>query len=223
MLKGPTKDYKLDDELDIARDEFISDLYSDFARDVLSGHDDLYQEVVQQFTIERLQSYYLDHPKLAEPAVWALQQARLIVAHPSAALVFGTIATEVGLKAAILKPILFGLVHTDSVAAFIAELIPEQRNDKFRKALFAILRELGGVDLESFRRSGCSKTLWQEIAETHERRNAILHRAEQVTASDAELALEIARTVVEDLFPTVIYNLGLHLHGKYEVCGNKRH
>ena len=213
----------MDDEWDAARDEFINDLYNDFARDVLSGRDDLYREVVEQFTVERLQSYYLDHPKLAEPALWALQEARaVVVGHPASALVFGTIAPEVGLKATLLKPILFGLVHTDSVAAFIAELIPEQRNNRFRDVLFAILQEFGGVDLKSFTRVGCSKTLWQEISDTQERRNAVLHRAEQVTASDADRAVEIARTVVEDLFPTVIRKLGLHLHGQVEVCG-KRH
>jgi len=213
----------VDDEWDAARDEFINDLYNDFARDVLSGRDDLYREVVEQFTVERLQSYYLDHPKLAEPALWALQEARaVVVGHPASALVFGTIAPEVGLKATLLKPILFGLVHTDSVAAFIAELIPEQRNNRFRDVLFAILQEFGGVDLKSFTRVGCSKTLWQEISDTQERRNAVLHRAEQVTASDADRAVEIARTVVEDLFPTVIRKLGLHLHGQVEVCG-KRH
>jgi hypothetical protein len=220
----PCGEYNVDDEWDAARDEFINDLYSEFARDVLSGRDDLYREVVEQFTGERLRSYYLDHPRLAEPALWALQESRLVsVAHPSAALVFGTIAAEVGLKATLLKPILFGVVHTDSVATFIAELIPEQRNDKFRKVLFAILKEFGGVDLESFTRVGCGKTLWQEISETQTLRNAVLHRAEKVTASEAERAMEIARTVMENLFPTVIQRLGLHLHGQYEVCGSMRH
>jgi hypothetical protein len=101
----------MDDEWDAARDEFINDLYNDFARDVLSGRDDLCREVVEQFTVERLQSYYLDHPNLAEPAWWALREAEsLAAAHPAGAVVFGTVATEVGLKAALLKPILFSLV-----------------------------------------------------------------------------------------------------------------
>jgi len=214
----------VDDEWDIARDEFINEVYDDFARDVLSGRDDLYREVVEKFTVGRLQSYYLDHPKLAEPALWALKEAKSIDAvHPAARLVFGTIATEVGLKATLLKPILFGLVHADSLAAFIVELIPEQRNDKFQKVLFAILKEFGGVDLGSFRRDGSDKTLWQEISETHQRRNALLHRGEQVKVVDAELALQIAEIVIEKLFPDVIFRLGLHLHAQYEICGSKHH
>jgi hypothetical protein len=42
---------------DYARDEFISSLYQDFAKDVLAGRDELYGEVINQFTLERLQSY----------------------------------------------------------------------------------------------------------------------------------------------------------------------
>jgi len=40
----------MDDENDIARDEFISELYSDFARDVLTGRDDLYGQVAGFFS-----------------------------------------------------------------------------------------------------------------------------------------------------------------------------
>ena len=41
---------------DYARDEWISSLYEDFAKDMLSGRDDLYGEVIAQFTSERLHS-----------------------------------------------------------------------------------------------------------------------------------------------------------------------
>ena len=46
---------------DITRNEFIDELYSDFARDVLSGRDELYGEVINQFTSERLQSFYINN------------------------------------------------------------------------------------------------------------------------------------------------------------------
>lgn len=48
----------MNDEDDYARDGFISELYSDFARDVLAGQDDLYGQVVDKFAMERLQAYY---------------------------------------------------------------------------------------------------------------------------------------------------------------------
>jgi hypothetical protein len=41
------------------RQEFIPELYEEFARDLMSGKDRLYREVIEQFTSERLQSFYL--------------------------------------------------------------------------------------------------------------------------------------------------------------------
>ena len=73
----------------------------------------------------------------------------------------------------------------------------------------------------SFKRAGCGQTLWEEIAETHKRRNAVIHRAEPVTISEAEHAVEIARVVLEELFTAVVGKLGLHTHSRLEVCGKK--
>lgn len=209
----------MDDENDIARDEFIGELYSDFARDVLAGRDELYGQVVEQFATERLQAYYIDNPNIAEPGLSALDEARaLLAAHCSAALVFGVAATEVGLKATLLKPILHGLVHEEPLGALIAELIPDQRNDKFRNLLFGILNEFAGIDLRSFKRAGHAQTLWEEIASVQGLRNAVVHRGEQVAGAEAERAIDIATFVLNDVFPSVITKVGLHTHGRLQVC-----
>ncbi len=209
----------MDDEQDIARDEFIGELYSDFARDVLAGHDDLYGQVVDQFATERLQAYYVDHPNIVEPGLWALDEARaLLPGHSTAALVFGVAATEVGLKSALLKPILHGIAHEEVLGALIAELIPEQRNDKFRSLLFGVLNQFAGIDLRTFKQAGQAKTLWEDIGSVQERRNAVVHRGEQVSIADAERSIAIASFVLEEVFPAVIAKLGLHVHGRFEVC-----
>jgi hypothetical protein len=97
------------------RKQFIPELYQEFAQDVLSGKDDLYGEIIDQFTTERLQSFYLENPNVAERALNALQEARALkILHPSAALVFAAIAIDVGLKDTLLKPILRGVVSIDS-------------------------------------------------------------------------------------------------------------
>ena len=209
----------MDDENDIARDEFISELYSDFARDVLSGSDDLYVQVVERFATERLQAYYIDHPRIAGPGLWALDEANaLLPAHPTAGLVFGVAATEVGIKSALLKPILHGLTHDERLGALIAELIPEQRNDKFRNLLFGILNEFAGIDLRSFKRGAHNQTLWEEIGVCQGLRNGVVHHGDQVTAEQAGRAVEIAGFVLKDVFPTVIAKVGLHTHGQLQVC-----
>lgn len=209
----------MNDEDDYAREEFISELYSDFARDVLTGRDDLYGQVVDQFATERLWAYYLDHPNIAEPGLSALDEARtLLVGHLSAALVFAVAATEVGLKTSLLKPILHGMVHEEALGSLIAELIPEQRNDKFRNLLFGILNEFAGIDLRFFKRVGHVQTLWEEIGSVQGIRNGVVHRGEHVTVADAERAIDLATFVLNDVFPVVIAKVGLHIHGRLQVC-----
>ncbi|MGB7283928.1 MAG: hypothetical protein WBE13_16800 [Candidatus Acidiferrum sp.] len=205
-------DYDYDDEPDLEhlREQFMPELYEDFARDVLSGKDDLYGEIIDQFTSERLQSFYLSHPNVAEGALAALAEARALKAlHPSAALVFAAIAIEVGLKTTLLKPILHGMVSIDSAAALVAALVPDQQNDSFKKVLFGILKEVGGVDLPAFKRPGCDQTLWEEIANVRTKRNDVIHKAGPVSTVDAERSIEIASTVLEVLFPQVIAALEL--------------
>lgn len=129
--------------------------------------------------------------------------------HSSAALLFASIAIEVGLKATLLKPILHGMVSIDSAAALIAGLVPDQHNEDFGKVLFGILKEVGGVDLLAFKRSGCNQTLWEEIRNTRTLRNTVMHGGAQVTPAEAEHAIDIASAVFEDLFHQVISALGL--------------
>src|SRR5947209_3228283 len=127
-------------EEDYARDEFISDLYTDFANDLLAGRDDeLFYHVVDRFAAERLQSFYVDNPDIAKPPLWALAEARVFLAdHPSAALVFAVTAMETGLKAALMKPILHGLVHAEFAGALVADLATDSRQDKSKGLVFAI-------------------------------------------------------------------------------------
>jgi len=197
-------------------------LYRDFAADVLAGRDELYGEVINRFTTERLHSYYLANPEIAQRALWALGQAKLLLTtHPEASLVFAVTAAEVGLKSGLLKPILHGLVHDEALAVIIAELVPEQRNKQFQKLLFGILRELGGLDLQTFRRLAAGPTLWDEMQQAQSRRNGVVHRADGVTPDDARLAVEIAAIVVESLFPQVLSRLGLLTDASLRVTGSK--
>jgi len=192
------------------REQLMPELYEEFAHDVLSGKTGLYEKIIEQFTSERLQSFYRTNRAIAERALYALEEARALkTLHPSAALVFAAIAIEVGLKTTLLKPILHGLVNIDSAAVLITSLIPDQHNDDFKKALLGILSEVGGVDLLTYKRPGRKQTLWEEIGDARKRRNEVIHRAEQVPLPEAEHAIEIASAVLEELFPKVISALGL--------------
>jgi hypothetical protein len=186
--------------------------------------DQLYEEhkeqAIQEFIGERLKSYYGDHRVLAEAAFRALTEAKnLIRANATAAFLFSAIAMEVGLRETLVKPIVFGLVHTLSVASLITDMVlsrPDQK--KYRDLLLQILRQHGDVDLYTFKRPDSRRSIWEEITDVKRKRDSIMHQAQTATIDEADLALGVASTIVENLFPTVVAKMGLHLHEGFRIC-----
>ena len=128
--------------------------------------------------------------------------------HPKAALVFAATAMELGIKVVLLKPIVFGLVHTEAMASLITELtIQHSGMERFYKLLSGILKRFSAVDLETYKRTGSTRTLWKEITEVRDARNGIIHRGENVEESTAELAVAVAQSLLYDIFPQVIGKL----------------
>jgi len=186
--------------------------------------DQLYEEhkeqAIQEFIDERLQSYYGEHRLLAEPAFGAFSEAkRLMQTYATAAFLFSSIAVEVGLRETLVKPIVFGLVHTVSVASFITNMVlsrPDRR--KYRDLLWHLLREHGDVDLYSYKRPKSSQSIWDEILDVKNKRDLIVHQAQTATSDEANLALGVASTILEIFFPTVVGRMGLHLHEGFRIC-----
>ena len=141
--------------------------------------DRLYEEhkeqAIEEFTAELLQSYYRSNGLLAKPAFDALVEARRFMKiSTTAAFVFPAIATEVALKETLLKPIVHGLVHGESVASLVTDLVMgHQSMDRYKDLLLQILREHGGVDLLSYKRSGSGRNIWDEIKTLRTKRNRI--------------------------------------------------
>ena len=209
------------DEWEAAQDEALSALYSEFREDPdtrNSFYEELYDEIVQDFTEARLRSYFVANPELAMPAARALADARTLVpTHTTGGFLFGAIAAEVALRAVLLKPILYGLVHSDTAAALITKAAIAYQDEGFTKVLLDLLASFGGVDPRTWYRATGGQKLWDEILVVRTKRNGVMHRAESATDADAELAINVAACIVEQLFPSVVAKLGLHLHG-LTVC-----
>lgn len=189
-------------------DEWMSELYAEHSK-----------EALEEFTAERLQSYYLRDPQVAKSPMGALSQARLLLPdHASPAFVFATVAIEVGIKVALLKPIVHGLVHNNSAASLITDLVIRHGGDRYRDLLFHVLSDVGGIDFRKFRRAESDQLLWEEINWVQKTRNAIVHRAEEVTVQDAGRSVSVASMILEQVFPAVVNKLGLHLHEGVRVC-----
>jgi hypothetical protein len=178
------------------------------------------EQAIQEFIDERLKSYYNDHRLLAKPAFSALTEAKnLVHANSTAAFLLSAIAVEVGMREALVKPIVFGLVHTLSVASLITDMVlsrPDQK--KYRDLLLQILQQHGDVDLSHYKRPDSHRPIWEEIKKVKEKRDLIVHQAQTATTDEVALAFGVASTIMENLFPTVVKKMGLHLHEGFIIC-----
>ena len=186
-----------------AYDEAMSALYEEHK-----------EQAIQEFTVERLQSYYIHYPDIAKPAFHALSEAhQLISRHPTASFIFSAISIEVGIKVTLLKPVVYGLVHSESLASIITDMVIRQTSiDRFQKLLFKILSEYGGIDLDNLKRPRSPKLLWDEMKNVQKRRNQVIHRAERVNINESKQALSVAAYVLENIFPNLVEYIDLHIH-----------
>lgn len=210
-------EYEQDAGEDAYREQLLEELGPEWAED--NGFVPP-EDAIREFTAERLQSYYVAHPNLAGPAHDSLVYAQsLLPLFPKAALVFGVTATELAIKTVLLKPIVFGLVHTEALASFITDLTTQHTGmDRFQTILTEILARFGGVDLKVFKRADSANTLWQEIGEVQKARNAVVHRGESVEDVQADLSIAVAATLLKEVFPHILTKLQLHLHDPMIVC-----
>ena len=187
---------------EVMYDEAMSDLYEENKK-----------QAIQEFTVERLQSYYLEYPGIAMPALKALEKAQQLTAsYPTASFIFSTISIEVGIKATLLKPVVYGLIHSESLASIITDMVIRQTSiDKFQKLLFKILSEYGEIDLNSLKRANSSKLLWTEMKDVQKRRNSVIHRAENIDINESKEALCIAEYILENIFPQLVTHLELNI------------
>ena len=190
-----------------------------------SYYDEIYEqaskEAVESFTAERLCSFYNKEPNVAEKPFKSLVEARLLLQtpHSSAACLHAAIATEVVLKGVVLKPIIYGFIHSDTMAPLILELAFGSTGfERIKKLLAKIFKDVCALDLMTFIRKGGKEMLWAEILAVQKQRDHIVHRAEFVDKADAEKAVAVAGAVVEELFPALATGLGYHLHDGFRLC-----
>lgn len=187
---------------EVMYDEAMSDLYEENKK-----------QAIQEFTVERLQSYYREYPGIAIPAFKALEKAQQLTAsYPTASFIFSAISIEVGIKATLLKPVVYGLIHSESLASIITDMVIRRTSiDRFQKLLFKILSEYGGIDLNSLKRTNSSKLLWIEMKDVQKRRNRVIHRAENIDINESKKALCIAEYILEYIFPKLVTHLELNI------------
>lgn len=200
------------DESDAARDAFYDEVYEQVSK-----------EAVENFTAERFRSFYDRETAIAEKPYCSLVQARALIltTHHTAAFLHAAIASEVMLRGVVLKPIIYGFIHSDSIAPLIVELAFGSTGlERIKKLLAKIFQDVSAIDLMAYRRPGSAKALWEEIVQIQKRRDLIVHRAEVASKDEAEMAITVAAAVTEELFPSLAKSLGYHLHDGFRLCSD---
>lgn len=183
-------------------------------------YDRIGDEAIREFTADRLKSYYLANPMVMRPAVDALQEAKRLKAngHHSAAVVFCATTIELLLKATLLQPIIYGLVHNEGLADIIVKYAAGQTGfDRYRNLLSQLFQELANLDISSVRRDGASVVLIDESRSVQSLRNDIIHKGQSCGTDAAENAFDVAVAVFDQIVVNVLWSIGLSVGEKGHI------
>lgn len=192
-------------------DAAMDEAYERLSDEMYPGHK---AQAILEFTYARLRSYYLQQNALLIPAVRTYKTAESLLAanQPAAALVFAASAVELFLKACLLRPVVAGLVHSESVANLIVESALSQTGFKrYEKLLAGLFKELTQLEITEIKRADAPKPLLEEASNLQDRRNTVVHRGEDVSIEEARVAFSIAAAVFNEVLVVLLHELGLSL------------
>lgn len=198
-------------------DPLWDELQAHFAHELYPEHKD---RAIEEFSTNRLRSYYKSNSFVMRPAVDMIQEGNNLreSGHAAAALVFYTSATELLLKATVLRPVIVGLVHIESLAEGVcAQALAGTGFSRYSKLLSGIFHEIAKIDLEQITREGAARPLLEECARMQDLRNGVIHRGESRIAEEAENANAVAVAVFSQLVQPLLHALGLTVIERGEI------
>lgn len=178
------------------------------------------ERAIDEFTAERLSSYYIDNSNLLVDSFRAIEEAKKVASlSPTSGLIMAAISIEIAFKIGLLKPIVFGFVHSEAVAESISDTVIKQTGiDRFKALLVTLLKDISHVDIVTYKRAGQQQqSLWDERGKVQTLRNAISHRGTLSSVADCQFAIDVAEAVLNELLPEVLSPLGLNLQNKVIV------
>lgn len=169
------------------------------------------EQAIEEFTTQRLQSFYLKKPDILAPGIRMYAEAReLEENHPSASYVFATSAIELFIKSSLLKPVVYGLVHNESLAEIIVKTsLGSSGFQRYRKLLAGLFSEIVDTDLNTIKRIGSNRLLLQEASEVQTKRNDIIHKGIMVDNNEAKFAISIAYGVLHCIITPMLLSIDL--------------
>ncbi|QJD93240.1 hypothetical protein HH213_26040 [Duganella dendranthematis] len=192
-----------------ANDAAMDDMYERISDELYPEHKN---QAIGEFTAERLRSFYLDHHGVMRPAVDALQEAQRLQdnGHFAATVVFAVSCTELLLKAAILTPVVHGLVHIESLADVVVEnTFSGPGYSRYAKLLAHLFTEFVGIDIHSLQRPESNAKLLAECDAQRGLRNRIVHAGASATEEQARAGVAISTAVFNLIVNPMLHQLRL--------------
>ena len=201
------------DPEDAARDEF----YDQISKELYPEHK---EQAIEEFTKEKLKSYYQQNPDLMRPAVDAIQEGnwQLKEGRYTPALVFYVTAIELLLKATLLRPVLYGLIHNEALAEIMIKHILGQTGiERYENLLAQLFSNLAGIDIKQIKREGVQTKLFVECRELQTIRNNIIHRGASCQEADAKKGNLVSVAIFEKVVRPMLFSIGLTVIEKGKI------
>jgi len=192
------------------------EFYDKMSEELYSEHKD---QAIDEFTMERLQSFYLKNPKVMRSAVEAIQEGKELQTgeHFSAACIFFVSAIEILFKTTLLKPVIYGLIHNEELAEVVVKNVLNQSGfTRYENLMSKIFLELSNIDLSGVKRASSDNSLMIECKEFQNMRNRIIHQGFKIGSEDAELSRLVAVAVFDLVVKPVLSSMDLQVveHGE---------
>lgn len=154
------------------------------------------------------------------PAVDSLQRGKTLLemGQETAALVFFVSATELLLKATLLKPVVYGLVHHEALADIIVKYALGQSGfARYEGLLSDLFLNFAKMNIKDIKREGLKERLLDECKHLQDIRNNIIHKGDVCSKPEAELAREVSVAVLELIVRPMLHSLGLTVIERGEI------
>lgn len=203
--------------MDTPEDHAMDDFYDQISKELYPEHK---EQAIEEFTEEKLKSYYLHHPMVMRPAVDAIQEGnwQLENTRHSSSLVFYVTAIELLLKATLLRPVLYGLIHNEGLAEImVTHILGQTGVERYENLLAKLFDNLTGLDVKNITRENVKNTLFLECRELQKIRNSIIHQGICCTENDAVKGKLVSTAVFGEIVQPMLHSIGLNVVEKGKI------
>jgi len=195
------------DRFEAEREDAMDAFYDSISKELYPEHK---EQAIDEFIEERMRSYFLKYSGIIQAPIECFFHAvDLQQVSPRCALVMYTSTIELYLRAVLLKPVLYGMIHNESVAELIVRSSVGQSGfNRYKKLLASLCHHAAEIELSDLKGLD-GKPIIQEASEVYDIRNRVVHQGYQATTREMERARNIAVQILTKVVEPVLHNLNL--------------